>query len=236
MKIKTEDERGERIMAVTACIFDLDGVITDTAAYHYLAWKQLGEELGIEFDHAFNETLKGISRMDSLERILILGEKQHLFTEEEKQQLAKKKNEHYVSLLVDMGPKDIYPGIQQLLDELVEQHIHIALASASKNAPMILEALGLTQYFEYIVNPDDLTYGKPNPEIFLRAAQALGVKPSECIGVEDAQAGIEAIKAAGMFAVGVGTVDILQAAGANYVVESTDMLELSKILQKNNTN
>ncbi|MGL4973509.1 MAG: beta-phosphoglucomutase [Culicoidibacterales bacterium] len=214
---------------VKAVIFDLDGVITDTAEYHYLAWKRLGESIGIEFNREFNETLKGISRMDSLERILALGGQETKYSLAEKQALAAKKNTDYVSLLVDMSPNDIYPGIKQLLEQLQVQKIRIALASASKNAPMILEALALTSYFEYIVNPDDLAAGKPDPEIFLRAAQALGVEPENCIGVEDAEAGIEAIKAAKMFAVGVGTPEVMIAAGADYVVEQTIELDLANI-------
>lgn len=215
---------------VAAFIFDLDGVITDTAEYHYLAWKRLGEKLGIPFDKEFNETLKGISRMDSLERILELGGKAQAYTAEEKYALATQKNTDYVSLLVDMSPADIYPGIQTLLDDLKANNIRIALASASKNAPMILTALGLTEYFEYIVNPDDLHAGKPDPEIFLRAAQALGVDPQACVGVEDAEAGIQAIKAAKMFAVGVGTPAVMEAAGADYVVSDTSQLELTTII------
>lgn len=217
---------------VHAFIFDLDGVITDTAEYHYLAWKRLGESLDIPFDKAFNETLKGISRMESLDRILALGSKQNTFSSEEKIALADKKNTDYVSLLVDMNPSDIYPGIQALLDGLQSQNIKIALASASKNAPMILAALGLTHYFEFIVNPDDLAHGKPDPEIFLRAAAALGVKPENCVGVEDAEAGIESIKSAGMFAVGVGTPEIMLASGADYVVTDTKDLSLAVILEK----
>ncbi|MGL4624357.1 MAG: beta-phosphoglucomutase [Culicoidibacterales bacterium] len=217
---------------VAAFIFDLDGVITDTAEYHYLAWKRLGEQLAIPFDKEFNETLKGISRMESLERILALGGKTDEYSTEQKQALAEAKNADYVSLLVDMSPADIYPGIERLLQTLQAQHIRIALASASKNAPMILQALGLTDYFEYIVNPDDLQAGKPNPEIFLRAAKALGVDPQACIGVEDAEAGIEAIKAANMFAVGVGTPAVMQAAGADYVVAQTSELDFTKIIAK----
>ncbi|MGL5915084.1 MAG: beta-phosphoglucomutase [Culicoidibacterales bacterium] len=215
--------------AVQAVIFDLDGVITDTAEYHYAAWKQLGESIGIDFNREFNETLKGISRMDSLNRILAFGGKQDVYTMAEKEELAEQKNRDYVALLVGMSPKDIYPGIQTLLDELQDQNIRIALASASKNAPMILQSLALTEYFECIVNPNDLQAGKPDPEIFLRAAQALGVEPENCIGVEDAEAGIEAIKAANMFAVGVGTISVMIEAGADYVVKQTNELDLAKI-------
>lgn len=217
---------------VEAFIFDLDGVITDTAEYHYLAWKRLGEKLGIPFDKEFNETLKGISRMDSLERILQLGGKEQAYSQAEKVALATQKNTDYVSLLVDMSPADIYPGIKTLLDELQANNVKIALASASKNAPMILEALQLTNYFEYIVNPDDLQAGKPDPEIFLRAAEALGVDPHACVGVEDAEAGIEAIKSAQMFAVGVGTPTVMTAAGADYVVTDTSQLEFTTICTK----
>lgn len=137
-------------------IFDLDGVITDTAKYHYIAWKELAAEIGIEIDLKFNEQLKGISRMDSLERILTLGNKNDAYTEVEKEALATKKNTHYVQLLQSLTPDDLLPGVKTFLDEAKAKNIPCAIASASKNAPFILDKLGVMQDFDTIVDPATL--------------------------------------------------------------------------------
>ncbi|GGF90533.1 beta-phosphoglucomutase [Paenibacillus aceti] len=208
-------------MKLEAVIFDLDGVITDTAEYHYVAWKQLGESIGIPFDRAFNETLKGISRGESLERILRLGGKENDYTAEEKAELARQKNEHYVSLLVNLTPADTYPGITELLSELNAQGIPAVIASASKNAPQILRSLEIDKLFRYVVHPDSVKQGKPAPDLFLRGAEEVGANPQHCVGIEDATAGIEAIKAAGMKAVGIGEAEALKAAGADIVLPNT---------------
>lgn len=213
---------------IEAVIFDLDGVITDTAEYHYLAWKQLGEELNIPFDRDFNETLKGVSRTDSLERILTLGGKQDAFTEQEKTALATKKNDHYVTLIQHISEQDLLPGIIAFLDEIRAAGLKIGMASASKNAFSVVEALGVRHYFDDIVDAATVAQSKPHPEVFLRAAEALGVEPARCIGVEDAAAGITAIHAAGMYAVGVGPETTLHE--ADYRVDSTDLLSLEQIL------
>ncbi|MGX8176438.1 beta-phosphoglucomutase [Exiguobacterium artemiae] len=213
---------------IEAVIFDLDGVITDTAEYHYLAWKQLGEELDIPFDRDFNETLKGVSRTDSLERILTLGGKQDAFTDQEKSMLATKKNDHYVTLIQHISEQDILPGIIAFLDEIRDAGLKIGMASASKNALMVVEALGVRHYFDDIVDAATVAQSKPHPEVFLRAAEALDVAPDRCIGVEDAAAGITAIHAAGMYAVGVGPETALHE--ADYRVDSTDLLSLEQIL------
>ncbi|AFS71417.1 beta-phosphoglucomutase [Exiguobacterium antarcticum] len=213
---------------IEAVIFDLDGVITDTAEYHYLAWKQLGEELDIPFDRDFNETLKGVSRTDSLERILTLGGKQDAFTEQEKITLATKKNDHYVTLIQHISEQDLLPGIIAFLDEIRAAGLKIGMASASKNALTVVEALGVRHYFDDIVDAATVAQSKPHPEVFLRAAEALDVAPECCIGVEDAAAGITAIHAAGMYAVGVGPETTLHE--ADYRVDSTDLLSLEQIL------
>lgn len=213
---------------IEAVIFDLDGVITDTAEYHYLAWKQLGEELDIPFDREFNETLKGVSRTDSLERILTLGGKQDAFTAQEKEALATKKNDHYVTLIQHISEQDLLPGIIAFLDEIRATGLKIGMASASKNALTVVEALGVRHYFDDIVDAATVAQSKPHPEVFLRAAEALGVAPERCIGVEDAAAGITAIHAAGMYAVGVGSETTLHE--ADYRVDSTDLLSLEQIL------
>lgn len=211
-------------------VFDLDGVITDTAKYHYIAWKELASEIGIEIDLKFNEQLKGISRMDSLERILTLGNKNDAYTEVEKEALATKKNTHYVQLLQSLTPDDLLPGVKTFLDEAKEKNIPCAIASASKNAPFILDKLGVMQDFDTIVDPATLKKGKPDPEIFIQAALALGIEPAEAVGFEDAQAGIDGIKAAGMYAVGVYSGEELQ--GADVIVEKLTDLNIDELLAK----
>ncbi|MBO1095430.1 beta-phosphoglucomutase [Enterococcus casseliflavus] len=211
-------------------VFDLDGVITDTAKYHYIAWKELAAEIGIEIDLKFNEQLKGISRMDSLERILTLDNKNDAYTEVEKEALATKKNTHYVQLLQSLTPDDLLPGVKTFLDEAKAKNIPCAIASASKNAPFILDKLGVMQDFDTIVDPATLKKGKPDPEIFIQAALALGIEPAEAVGFEDAQAGIDGIKAAGMYAVGVYSGEELH--GADVIVEKLTDLNIDELLAK----
>jgi beta-phosphoglucomutase len=211
-------------------VFDLDGVITDTAKYHYIAWKELAAEIGIEIDLKFNEQLKGISRMDSLERILTLGNKNDAYSLEEKEALASKKNTHYVQLLQSLTPDDLLPGVKTFLDEVKQKGIPCAIASASKNAPFILDKLGVMQDFDIIVDPATLSKGKPDPEIFVQAAKGLAIKPSDAVGFEDAQAGIDGIKAAGMYAVGVYSGEELH--GADTIVEKLTDISIDELLAK----
>jgi len=213
-----------------AVIFDLDGVITDTAEFHYIGWKYLADKLGIEIDREFNETLKGISRIESLEKILIKGNKQNDFTDLEKQELAKDKNDYYLTLLEKLTPKDILENIKETLIYLKEEGIKTAIASASKNAPLILDKLEVTNYFEIVVNPESVEKGKPAPDIFLEAARLLGVNPTECIGVEDSEAGVVSINDANMYSVGIGSIDNLN--HANIVINDTSSLKetLEKII------
>lgn len=210
-----------------AVIFDLDGVITDTAEYHYLAWRKLAEELGVNFDREFNETLKGVSRMESLERILKHGNREHDFSLEEKEVFAVKKNAHYVSLIKDITPADLLPGIKEVLCQLNQSGYKIAMASASKNAFRVTESLGIQNYFEHIVDASKVKYSKPHPEVFLKAAEAIGVIPEKCIGVEDAQAGITAINEANMFSIAIGSDPGLN--HAKVVLNSTKELTLELI-------
>lgn len=189
-------------MRYWGAIFDLDGVITDTAKYHYLAWKRLADELGLYFDEKINERLKGIGRLESLE--IILQENGRYFSRREKEYYANKKNEYYVEMIRRITPQDLLPGVADLIAALKNRGIKLAVASASKNAPAVLKNLGLVEWFDYIVDAGQIKKGKPDPEIFLVAAQNIGVKPRECVGFEDSVAGIAALKAAGMFAVGVG--------------------------------
>lgn len=215
---------------IKAFIFDLDGVITDTAEYHYLAWKQLGNDLGINIDREFNETLKGVSRIESLERILALENKQNDYTEEEKLELATKKNDHYVSLINNITPKDILPGINELLDDLKRNKIKIGLASASKNAIPVLTKLELLDKFDYVAPASECKNSKPAPDIFLMAAKGLDVEPKYCVGIEDAEAGVDAINSANMYSVGVGNLQSMKK--ANLVFNCTSELSLD-IISKN---
>ena len=209
-------------------VFDLDGVITDTAKFHYIAWKNMAEKLGVIIDEKFNEQLKGISRTESLERILEFGGKADAYTEEEKEKLAAQKNTEYVELLEELTPADILPGLLSILDQAEALGMKSSIASASKNAPHILEKLGIKERFAHIVDPNTLIKGKPDPEIFVRAAEAIGIKPEEAIGFEDAQAGIEGIKGANMFAVGISVGEPLH--GADLIINSLEEIDLAKLV------
>jgi beta-phosphoglucomutase len=185
-----------------AVIFDLDGVLTDTAHFHFLAWQQLAESQGIAIDAAFNEQLKGVDRMGSLERILALSDK--TYTQEEKWALAELKNQHYQQLIVHMSPADLLPGALDSLIALRKADVKLGIASVSKNALAVLDSLQIRHYFDVIVDAALIKNSKPDPEIFLSAAHQLKVSPALCLGVEDSIAGIAAIKAAGMVAIGIG--------------------------------
>ncbi|WP_084242963.1 beta-phosphoglucomutase [Planomicrobium okeanokoites] len=211
-------------------IYDLDGVITDTAEFHYLAWKKLADELGIPIDRHFNEQLKGINRMDSLDRILGQATSPIDFSEQEKIGLATRKNGYYLELIEAINPNYILPGIGDFLEANKQSGIKIALGSASKNAARILDKLELTGYFDYIVNAAEITKGKPDPETFTAAADALNIPYSDCVGIEDAAAGVEAVNRAGMFSVGVG--DDAHLSHADYLVGNTQELEFQKILDE----
>lgn len=208
--------------ALKGVVFDLDGVITDTAHYHYLAWKKTAESIGIEFDEAFNENLKGVSRIDSLLLILRKDGRENDFTEEQIEALAADKNEFYVSLLQEITPADVLPGIKELIVDLKKQNLKCAIASVSKNARTVLSALEMEQEFDYIVDAAKITKSKPDPEIFVEACRGLGLETSEVGGIEDAQAGIEAINAAGIVSVGVGS----GLRDADMTVKSTGLLDL----------
>ncbi|MBC2176200.1 beta-phosphoglucomutase [Listeria booriae] len=208
-------------------IFDLDGVITDTAEFHYLAWKKLADKFGIEIDRDFNETLKGVSRTDSLERILAYGGRSADFDAKEKAEMAEWKNDVYKEMIEAIQPSDILPGIESFLKELKEAGIRTAIASASKNAEMILRLLGIRDQFDYVVDAAKIKKSKPDPEVFLKALELLGLSADVCIGVEDAASGVDAIKDAKMRAVGIGSVDIL--GRADLVLASTADLQLEQL-------
>ena len=206
-------------MTIQAVIFDLDGVITDTAHLHFMAWKALGDSLGVEITLELNERLKGLGRQETLTLILKEAGLYDKYTEAERQALAERKNRAYVASLENLTPQDLLPGIGDCLQDLQKRGIKIGLASSSQNASLIIKKLGLEPYFEAMVDPRSLIKGKPDPEIYLKAAAALGLSPAKCAGVEDARAGIEAIRAAGMTAIALG--QSLEQVPADYHLSST---------------
>lgn len=189
-------------------VFDLDGVLVDTAIYHFQAWKRLANELGIDFTAAENEQLKGVSRMQSLEKILHWGRLD--LDEKKKLLLAAQKNVWYLEFIQQMDEGGLLPGARELLIWLHDQGFKVALGSASKNAKLILQRTGIESLFDAVVDGNVVNESKPNPEVFLRAATYLGLAPHDCLVFEDAQAGIDAGRAAGMMVVGVG-VDLVRA-------------------------
>lgn len=206
-------------MAIQGVIFDLDGVITDTAHLHFLAWKALGDSLGVEITLELNERLKGLGRQETLTLILKESGLYDKYTETERQALADRKNRAYVASLENLTPQDLLPGIGDCLQDLQKRGIKIGLASSSQNAGLIIKKLGLEPYFEAMVDPRSLSKGKPDPEIYLKAAAALGLSPAKCVGVEDARAGLEAIREAGMTAIALG--QSLEQVPADYHLSST---------------
>lgn len=188
---------------IKAVIFDLDGVLVSTDELHYLAWKRLAEELGIAaFTHGDNARQRGVSRMASLE--VVLEKTDRVFSDAEKIALAERKNGYYVDSLSSLTPASLLPGARETLEHLRAEGIRIALGSASKNAPAILERTGLTSLFDAIADGHDVNRSKPDPQVFLVAAQKLGLPPEDCMVVEDADAGVEAAQAAGMTVFAVG--------------------------------
>ncbi|MBT8271315.1 MAG: beta-phosphoglucomutase [Bacteroidia bacterium] len=183
-------------------IFDLDGVIVDTAKYHFLAWKDLATKLRIDFDEAFNEQLKGVSRVRSLEKILDRGGVK--LSDEEFQAYMAEKNKDYLEYIGKMSPDEILPGVIDILSYLKSREIPFALGSASKNARTILEQVELTDWFAAVVDGTDVTLAKPDPEVFLIAAERLDIDPKDCIVVEDSIAGIQAANTAKMVSIGIG--------------------------------
>lgn len=214
-------------MKIKACLFDLDGVLVDTAVYHFKAWKKLANALGFDFTEAQNEQLKGISRMESLNKILDWGNQQK--TEEEKMSLATQKNDWYVAMISQMTPAEVLNGTVDFLSEIKEAGYLIGLGSASKNSEMILERTNLTNFFDVIVDGNVVSKSKPDPEVFLKGAELLGVLPEQALVFEDAIAGIEAANRAGMRSVGIGHANILTQ--ATLVVEDLSKLSVSHLLQ-----
>lgn len=199
--------------AFAAALFDLDGVLADTAGAHYQAWKRIADELGIAFTATDNEALKGIDRMGSLDLLLDLGGRR--VSDEERIGLAARKNALYLNAVERMGPDDVLPGARELVEAARAAKLRCAVASASRNAPALLRRLGIDGLFDFVADPA-AARPKPAPDLFLACASAVGAEPPACIAFEDAPAGVEAIKTAGMFAVGIGDAGVLAAADVVY--------------------
>lgn len=189
-------------MPIKGVIFDLDGVIVSTDEFHYQGWKRLADEENIEFTREDNMRLRGVSRMQSLD--FLLEKATRKYTDEEKLEMAARKNSYYRELLKDITPDDILPGAMEIMEKLKKRGIKVAIGSSSKNTPRILQRIGLENYFDAVSDGNDIKKGKPDPEVFLIAAQRLSLAPEECLVVEDANAGIEAALAGNMKAMGVG--------------------------------
>jgi beta-phosphoglucomutase len=210
---------------IKACIFDLDGVIVDTAHYHFLAWKRLANELGYDLTEAENEKLKGVSRMQSMD--IVLGLAGISLNGSHKEMLADKKNRWFVDYVAQMRPDEIFPGVRQLIRELKSKGIKTGLASSSKNALTVVRILQVEKEFDAFVDGNMITHTKPHPEIFLLTAKKLGVRPRDCIVFEDAEAGIDAALAAGMKCVGIGSPALL--GKANKVLAKTSEFTLTTL-------
>lgn len=210
---------------IQGVIFDLDGVLVDTAHYHFIAWKRLAKELGIDFNEQDNEQLKGVSRMRSLEIILELGNLR--LSQEEMERLATKKNLWFVEYINLMKADEIFPGVKELIQTIRSNGMKVALASSSKNADTVLTLLNIKNYFDAIVDGTMITHTKPDPEIFLLAASKLAIPVSQCLVFEDAEAGVEAAVAAKMKCVGVGSAQ--QLSKADFVVSKTADFTVQKI-------
>ena len=210
---------------IKACIFDLDGVIVDTAVYHYKAWRKLANQLGFDFKEEQNEELKGISRIESLKIILNWGRVSK--SEAEMDELATLKNTWYVDMITKMTPDEILPGAKEFLELVRSKKYLTALGSASKNSETILNQIGIIDLFDALVDGNKVTKSKPNPEVFLVGAKELNVKPEECVVFEDAIAGVQAAKHGNMKTVGIGKADVLKE--ADLVVAGLHEMTIEKL-------
>ncbi|MGD1998017.1 MAG: beta-phosphoglucomutase [Flavobacteriaceae bacterium] len=208
-------------------IFDLDGVIVDTARFHYTAWRELAAEWGYKLSYKENEQLKGVSRMDSIRKIAQWAGKD--FEQDALVKMATAKNELYLNLCESLSIQDVLPGVLRILHDSINKGLKLAVGSASKNATLVLKKLGIIDLFEVVVDGNMVTHSKPHPEVFIKAAQSMGLQPSECIVFEDAQAGIEAARAGNMFAVGV-SLDML--IGCDYQINNFKKITVETLLEK----
>lgn len=213
-----------------AFLLDLDGVIADTARLHFLAWKRVADALGLSFDEQMNHKLRGISREESMRVILAENGKEGTFKAPELQRLLERKNAYYVEMVDALSPRDLLPGVSDFLEEARGRGIRLALASSSRNANRVVARLGIGRYFSYIADAARIKAAKPDPEIFLTCARALGTPPLCCAGVEDAPSGIQAIRAAGQIAVGIGAQTLPQKPDVFFA--DTNGLRCEEILKK----
>ena len=214
------------MMRTAACIFDLDGVIVDTARYHFLAWKKLTDQLGIHFTEEDNERLKGVSRMASLEIILEIG---NIKTDDStKLEYATLKNKWYTDFISKMTPDEILPGSLDFIKELRKANIRVAIGSASKNTPLILKRVGILELFDAVADGNIVSKAKPDPDVFIKAAEMVNVKPGRCVVFEDAVAGVQAALNAGMMCIGVGSPKILTK--AHYVVSGLKEMNIERLI------
>ena len=211
-----------------ACLFDLDGVIVDTAKYHFTAWQRLAEELGVAFDHADNDQLKGVSRVDSLEYILRKGDLD--LDNDTKVRLMDRKNAWYLEQVDGMTPDELFAGIVAFLDELRAAGVGVALGSSSRNAPLILERCGITDRFDAVVDGNSITFSKPDPEVFLKGASALKVKPANTVVFEDALSGVDAALNGGFRVVGVGVEGTLPK--SDFMLQSFDGFTMAQLVER----
>ena len=212
-------------MKIKACLFDLDGVVVDTARYHYIAWKKIAADLGFDFSEHDNERLKGVSRMESLDILLELGKIN--IGQRAKEELASIKNDLYISYIQKMTPDEILPGVIRFLDELHNGGILIALGSASKNAMSILDKIKIANKFDAVIDGNKVSKAKPDPEVFIKGAIELGIKPQDCLVFEDAQAGIDAARNGGMHVIGIGQPENLK--NADFVIPGFETLNLDQL-------
>lgn len=211
-----------------ACIFDLDGVLVDTAKYHFSAWQRLADELGVPFDHSDNNQLKGVSRVDSLEFILNKGDL--VLDNDTKVRLMDRKNEWYLDQVKAMGPDELFSGAVEFIDELRSVGVGIALGSSSKNAPYILKRCGIEDRFDAVIDGNSITFSKPDPEVFLKGAAALSAEPARTVVFEDAVSGVEAGKNGGFIVVGIGDESILNK--ADFVMADFQGLSIQKLTDR----
>lgn len=214
-------------MPIKACLFDMDGVIVDTAKFHFKAWQRLADSLSIPFTEEQNEQLKGVSRVDSLEKILQWGNLE--LNNQKKLELMELKNKWYLEYVEEVNPSDMLPGTFQFLNELRKTGIKIGLGSSSKNSILILEKLGIIDFFDTIVDGNIIHMSKPHPEVFLKGAHDLGVEPTETVVFEDAISGVQAAKSGGFHCIGIGDSDILKQ--ADIVVKSLEDVTVNTLHQ-----
>lgn len=213
---------------IKGLLFDLDGVLVDTAKYHFVAWRRLAEELSIPFDEKDNERLKGVSRMRSFEIILEIGNR--TMDEVQKEAMCAKKNDWYVEYISALKPEELFPGVRKFLTDVREKGYKLSLGSASKNSRLILERLNITDLLDAVVDGALVSNAKPNPEVFLKGAELLGLKPEECIVFEDAAAGVEAAHRGNMLAVGIGTIENLPE--ADIVIPGFEGVTVDELVEK----